>query len=224
MKTKLNLSTLAAVAASLWLLAAATLTAADMTRLDPRSGSKMRIEGTSLAHDWQAESPLILGFLEVGSNFPTEPGQAVTPGKVEARGQASVAVRSLYSKKADGSFYDDKMDTKMREMLKEQTCTNIVYRLDELVLKEAPKDKNGPYLFDSTGELTVACVSKKISMPISVLPLPNKTVKITGSAPLKMTDFKIEPAHILFVKTADEVTVKFVWMVGQKKAAAAASK
>src|SRR2546426_1134565 len=117
MKTKMKLSMLLAGSSALWLLATAPLPAAEpMTRFDPRSGSKMRIEGTSIIHDWRAESPLILGFLEVGPNFPTEPGQAVSPGKVEARGEASVAVGSLYSKKPDGSFYDDKMDAKMRSM------------------------------------------------------------------------------------------------------------
>src|SRR5947207_6466076 len=52
------------------------------TRLTQRSGSKMHLEGTSTAHDWRSESGLILGYLEVGPNFPLEPGQKVTPGKV----------------------------------------------------------------------------------------------------------------------------------------------
>ena len=83
------------------------------TRYDATAGSKMRIEGTSTLHDWQAVSPLIIGFLEVGPNFPTEPGKAATPGKVEVNGKAEVTVRSLRSVKKDGSYYEDKMDNKM---------------------------------------------------------------------------------------------------------------
>src|SRR5215472_8700291 len=59
---------------SSWLQAA-------VVRFDARSGSKMRIEGTSNVHDWQVESPLIGAFIEAGANFPVEAGQSVTPGK-----------------------------------------------------------------------------------------------------------------------------------------------
>src|SRR5438105_8553576 len=96
------------------LLAALPLQAAEqMTRLDSRGGSKMRVEGTSTAHDWQAQSPLILGYLEVGPGFPTEPGQDVKPGKIEVKGEARVPVNSLISVKENGTPYDAKMDAKM---------------------------------------------------------------------------------------------------------------
>jgi len=43
------------------LLAGISLQAADSTtKLTPRGGSKMKIEGTSNVHDWRADSPLIL--------------------------------------------------------------------------------------------------------------------------------------------------------------------
>src|SRR5438105_11600556 len=48
-----------------------------LTHLTQRSGSKMRLEGTSTAHDWQSESGVIMGFLDAGPNFPLEPGQTV---------------------------------------------------------------------------------------------------------------------------------------------------
>jgi hypothetical protein len=60
---------------TLLLLAAMTLQAADQkTTYAARSGSKMRIEGTSNIHDWQVESPFIGGLMEVGPGVPTEPG------------------------------------------------------------------------------------------------------------------------------------------------------
>ena len=88
-----------------------SLQAADqMTTYAARSGSKMRIEGTSNIHDWQVESPIIGGMIEVGPGFPTEPGQAVTPGKVEAKAEVFIQVRSLKSIEKDGKPYSDKMD------------------------------------------------------------------------------------------------------------------
>ncbi len=225
MKTKMNTPIRITGSIAILLLATAALPAADqMTRLDALSGSKMRIEGSSAIHDWQVESSIIGGFLEVGPNFPTQPGQTVNPGKVEAQGQAFVTVRSLKSVKADGSHYEDKMDDKMYEMFKQVDHPRLVYHLTELTLKEMPKDKTAPYVFDSKGDLAVAGVTNKLSMPVSVFVLGENKVKITGSAPLKMSDFSIPPASIIFVKTSDDVSIKFEWMVGQKKPAAAASK
>jgi hypothetical protein len=194
-----------------------------MTRYNASSGSKMRVEGTSTLHDWRSVSTLILGFLEVGPNFPTEPGQAVQPGKMDVHGEAAVNVRSLRSINKDGSYYDDKMDDKMYEMLKSTNFPKIVFSIKELTLKEPAKDKDSPYMFDAKGDLGVAGVTNNISFPVSVLILPDKKLKITGSVPLKMTQFKIPPESILFVKTADDVTVKFEWVLKQGKAPAAAA-
>ncbi len=225
MKTEMKTARLLSATLLLLPLASLSLGAAEMTRYDARSGSKMRIEGTSVVHDWRAESPLILGFLEVGPGFPTEPGQTVTPGKIEARGEARVMVNTLLSKKENGDPYESKMDDKMHDMLKMDTYPMIVFRLTELTLKEAPRSKDDPYLFDSKGELAVAGVTNQISMVVSIFPLADKKLKISGTAPLKMTDFKIEPATLILpaFKTSEDVKIKFEWMLGQKKPAAPAA-
>ena len=63
--------TLIAGTVALLLLATVSLPAADqMTTFAARSGSKMRIEGTSNIHDWQVESPFIGGMMEVGPELP----------------------------------------------------------------------------------------------------------------------------------------------------------
>lgn len=215
-------------AAAISLLVATSLPAADdMTVLGARSGSKMRIEGTSTIHDWQAECPFIGGSLSVGKNFPLQPGQAVSPGKVEATGDCFVPVLSLKSVEKNGSPYSDKMDEVMdKEHLLADKNPRITYHLAELTLKESPKDKSAPYLFDSKGDLTVAGVTKQISMPIEVTPLGDKDnkIKIHGTTTVKMTDFKIEPPNPagLGIKTGDDVKVIFDWNVAPKKAAAAA--
>jgi hypothetical protein len=226
MKTKMKNGTVVAGSVLVWLLAAASLPAADTQRLDARSGSKVRIEGTSTLHDWQIESPLILGSIEVGPNFPLDPGQAASPGNVEAKGEASIIVRQLRSIEKDGSYYNDTMDNKMREMMKMDQFPKIIYKLSEFSLKEVPKSKDDPYLFDSKGELSISGKTKTISMLVKVLPLGevkgDKRVKITGTTPLKMTDFGIEPNSIVISKTGDDVTIKFEWVLGKKSATAAA--
>jgi len=233
MKTR----TLIAGTIALSLLATVSLPAADqMTALMAKSGGKMRIEGTSNIHDWQVENPFIGGNMEVGPNFPLEPGQAATPGKVEAKAYVFISVRSLKSIEKDGKPYSDSMDTIMWEHLRatEDPATKkipypkIEYWLSELTLKEAPKAKDAPYVFDATGQLAIAGVTNKISMVVNVLPLGEKKLKITGTKTLKMTDYKVDPPApkiaMGLIKTGDEVKLIFEWMLGPKKFPAAAAK
>ena len=214
---------------ALLLLASVSLPAAEqMTAYAARAGSKMRIEGTSNIHDWQVENPFISGSLEVGPGFPTEPGQAATPGPVSAKAEVFIPVRSLKSIEKDGKPYSDKMDEIMWEHLREPTNKRIVYRLTELKLKEAPKAKDAPYVFDAKGDLTVAGVTNKIAMVVNVLPLADKRLEITGSTTLKMTSFKVDPPApkiaLGLIKTGDDVKLIFKWMVAERKVPAATAK
>jgi hypothetical protein len=209
------------------LLAVIPLWAAETTLYTAKSGSKMRMEGTSNVHDWQAESPFIRGFLEAGPDFPHEPGQTINPGKANGRVEVSIPVKALKSVKSDGKPYDDKMDEVMWENLKVEKCPQIVYRSTELTLKEAPKSKDAPYLLDSKGDLLVAGVTNRISLPVSVLPLGDKKLKISGSITVKMTDFGMKPIEkdvvVFKIKTGDDVKLSFEWMLWQKPPAAPAA-
>lgn len=216
----MKLRTLIAIYVTLLAAAGLSLQAAEAVKYFAKSGSKMRIEGTSNIHDWQVESTLIGGSLEVGDNFPTEPGQAVKPGKVEAKANAFVSVMSLKSVEKDGSPYSDKMDEIMYEKLKAQEVKRITYNLTELTLKESAKSKDEPYLLEAKGELVVAGVTNAITMPVKVLPMADKKMKVSGTATMKMTDFKIEPPApkiaLGLIKTGDEIKVLFDWQVQQR--------
>ncbi|HVV73483.1 MAG TPA: YceI family protein [Verrucomicrobiae bacterium] len=207
-----------AVVATL-LLASVTLPAADLTRLNAKPGSlKMRIEGTSTIHDWQVESSIIGGYLEVGPGFPTEPGQAATPGKVEAHGEAKIPVRSLMSIEKDGKKYSDKMDEVMYDHMRAKANPWIVYKIEGLTLKEPAKSKDAPYVFEATGSLAVAGVTNALTMPVNITPVGEGKVKVTGTTNLKMTSFKVEPPNPLGlgIKTGDDVKLIFEWMVAAK--------
>ncbi len=225
----MNLRTFVAGAAALALLAALPSRAlAQTARFDanPKEKSKVRIEGTSNIHDWQVEGSIIGGYIQTGANFPTEPGQAATPGKIEAKVEAFIPVRSLKSIEKDGKPYSDKMDEVMMEKLKFPAMLRINFRCTDLTLKEPPKTKDAPYVLESKGELIVAGVTNKITMPVNVLPLGEKRLKIYGNTAVKMTDFGIQPPApaiaLGIIKTGDEVKLFFEWMVIQKPPPAAA--
>jgi hypothetical protein len=205
------------------LLLTVSLCAADpVTRYDSMPGGKVRIEGTSSVHDWQVESKLIGGFLEAGPGFPSEPGQAVAPGKIEARVEAFIPVRSLKSIEKDGRPYSESMDDIMYGKLLQPAHPRILYRLDELVFKEGAPAAGAAYVFEAKGRLVVAGVTNQVTMPVQVTLLGDKKLKITGNTAVKMTDFKIEPPApkiaLGLIKTGDEVKLSFEWVAGLKPA------
>ncbi len=219
------------------MLATAAVQAADqMTLYTSRPGANfIRIEGTAnIIHTtWWMETQFIGGMLEVGPGFPTEPGQAATPGKIEAKGRMFLPVRSLKSIEADGKPYSDKMDeiAWSAEHLKEQQFQQMSYRLTELTLKEAAKSKDAPYIFEAKGDLTISGVTNATTMTLNILPVVDakgSRLEITGNTVIKMTDYKVPPVDINLVvghiKTGDDVKVSFKWVVWQKKVAAAAAK
>ncbi|HLH54011.1 MAG TPA: YceI family protein [Verrucomicrobiae bacterium] len=222
----MNTRTIIATKVSLLLLAALSVQAADqMTKYYARSGSKMRIEGTSTIHDWQVEGTLIGGYLEVGPGFPSEPGQAATAGKIDAHAEPFIMVRSLKSIEKDGKPYSDRMDEVMYEHLKAQQNPKIAFHLTELTLKEPAKSKDDPYVFEAKGQIAVAGVTNDVTMPVSILPLGDKKLKVSGKTSLKMTDFKVEPPNPLGlgIKTGDDIKIIFDWMVGQRNPPATAA-
>ena len=221
---------IAGTAALVWLAVASVQAADQMTTYVARSGSKMTIQGTAnmLHTSWLIESPFIGGMMEVGAGFPTEPGQAATPGKVEAKADVFIQVGSLKSVEEDGKPYSDHMDEIMCEHLKEAQYKRITYRLSELTLKEAPKAKGAPYVFEAKGDLTIAGVTNKTTMTVNILPLADKKLEVTGSTMVKQTDYKVAPVDINLVvghiKCGDEVKLVFKWVLGQRKVPPAAAK
>ncbi len=187
--------------------------AADLTKFEARPGSKVTIDGTSTVHDWKVEGGIIGGTLELDAKFVADPTKA-QPGKVEAKVSAIIPVRSLKSGKSA-------MDNIMHPAMKQAQHPRIEYRLTELKLKETPKSAEGPFSFDSTGELSVAGVTNKVSFPVTMTKA-DKTMKTTGTTAVKMTSFGIQPPApkiaLGLIKTGDDVTLNFEWNTGVPEA------
>jgi hypothetical protein len=197
----------------------APLVASSQTvRYDARQGSKVRIEGTSTMHDWQVEGTLIGGFIETGPGFPTEPGQTVPLGKVQARANAMIPVRSLKSLQKDGKPYSDAMDEIMWDKLKVMEQPRIYFYLSELSITGLPQTKEGPYACEAKGTLVAAGVTNSVTFPATVLPGAERSLKVTGSLATKMTAFGITPPapKLLPIKTGDDVKLFFEWMLAVK--------
>ena len=207
MTTKLFL--LAAKLAPLVLLTLPLCAAENWVRYDALpTGSKAKVDGTSTIHDWTVESRLIAGHVEFDSGFNLD---QPAPGKVSARCVVTIPVRQL---KSDST----KMDTVMYEHLKQKDFPRIEYRLTEMTLKEAPKSADAPFVFDSKGELSVAGVTNKVQMPVSMTRVGKDKLKFTGSTAVKMSSFSIQPPTLIgILSTGDDVKINFEWLAAKKE-------
>ncbi len=200
-----------AVIAAGWLMLAASLNAQEAARYRASPiGSKVTIEGTSTIHDWTMTGPNIAGFLEVPAGVVLDPAKeglaGITGNKLTARADVSIPVTSMQSG-------HEGMDAVMQNAMDAKTYPRIQYHLTEMVLK-TPHAAGTPLEFDTKGDLVVAGVTNAISMPVRIEPGDKSKLKVIGSVPLKMTDFKIKPPVKLGVfRTADEIKIVFEWVI-----------
>ena len=177
------------------------------------AGSKITIHGDSTIHKWDMVGVIIGGQIDFGALIDT--AQAEVPGLKEgpipAKCNAIVPVRSVKSG-------HDIMDGLYQEALKEKDFPRITYTLSEMKLK--PGHAAGkPVEFDTTGDLMIAGVTNKVSMPVKVENIDKTKIKITGTCPLKMTAFGIKPPApnigLGLMKCADDVSIDFEWTMAQ---------
>jgi polyisoprenoid-binding protein YceI len=176
-------------------------------------GTLVSVDGTSTIHDWRVESKILAATFEAGPGFPTEAASA-KPGKVQAKAEVRIPVRSLKSTK-DGKPYSTSMDDIMYEKLLETTHKQITFSLKEMTLKEAPDAAGKPFLFDTKGDLTVAGETKEVTIPIQML-ADGKQLTFKGEVALKMTDFKVDPPAPTIalgaIKTGDDIKIGINWI------------
>ena len=215
MKRKL----LPAIISAAVLLVVVAAHAADRVRYNAKPGSKVSIAGTSTIHDWTMDGQIIGGFMEVpaGTDFDQSKAELAgsSGGKLDARVEVSIPVTSLKSG-------HDGMDEVMQEAMNATEHPRIQYHLTEMTLKQ-PHAAGTPFEFDTKGDLIVNSVTNPIAMPVTIENVGGGKLKITGKTPLKMTDYKVKPPApkiaLGMIKTGDEVTISFEWLIGQAQVA-----
>jgi hypothetical protein len=181
------------------LLATAIAAAAgDAVRYEAVRGD-VKVRGTSTLHDWTVHSGALAGWIEAPSGFPQ------TAGVANVKIELTVPAASLKSHK-------ESMDEVMYKALDESACPDITYRLVEAHVRAG--ETNGLVL-DTAGELNVACHARELKAEVRVDVRPGGELLLTGSVPLKMTDFSIEPPRALagMIRSGDAVTVDFEWLL-----------
>jgi polyisoprenoid-binding protein YceI len=171
------------------------------------AGSKIRVDGKSNIHDWWMEGALVGGFLEVDEKFPAKAGAKPAPGKFPAKVEVRVPIRSLNTSGKAA------MNSVMQGAIKMEDHPLIQFKAAELVFKEA---KEGKLAFEAPGKLTVAGLTKDLTLPITLEHAEGGKLKFRGEAKVKMTDFGIKPPSpalaLGLIKTDDEVKITFEWL------------
>ncbi|WCJ60074.1 YceI family protein [Fontisphaera persica] len=191
------------------LVAALTVSAQTLTRFTSTPGSKVTIDGTSNIHDWTVEGNVIAGYFDV-DKAALQKGAA---GPIKAAVAVKITVRSLKSGK-------EKMDEVMQEHMKADQYQFIEYKLAELKIVKGSLDKG--LECESTGDLTVSGVTKKVNLPVTITKVDDEKIKIVSpKVDLKMTDFGIKPPEpklaMGLIKTGNEVKVAVEWMLKERK-------
>lgn len=216
---------IAGALAGLLVYMAVPLQAAEkMTRFISQPGSKVSVKGSCDVHSYNIQGNEVQGEVELGADFHTMNNQSVGPGKIPARIEGFIPVRSLHYDRPGA------MDRALYSYLKAETNPRILFRLSALSLKAGPHTNGAPYVLDSQCELVVAGVTNEVAMPIHLLPLDGGKLKITGNVSAKMSDFGIEPPKLplakpegrpIAIKYRDEIDLTVEWLVARPPASSA---
>jgi len=179
-------------------------------------GNKVHIAGSSNIHDWTMDGTIIAGSFELPAGVELDSTQAAIGGlkdnDIAAHAEVSIPVNSMQS----GT---DGMDSVMQQAMDAKDYPRIVYKLTGLTFK-GPHTANTPFQFEAKGELSLNGVTNKITMPVTIENSDKKKLKISGSIPLKMTDFKVPPPVKFGVfTTVPEVKISFEWLVSRREKA-----
>jgi len=150
------------------------------------------ISGTSSLHDWTEKS-------QEGS------GVAVftfAEDKLVLNGLSFVVpVKSLKSEHSS-------MDNNTYKALKSDKNPNITYTASTAHLTRIDAET---FKATTTGTLTIAGTTNNVELSSNVKVNPDKTITVTGSKKIKMTDYKVDPPTAVMgtIKTGNDITISF---------------
>lgn len=161
---------------------------AQSLKINPKTFN-MVIAGTTNVHDFESKVTQVSG--EIMLNGPKEVQSMVI----------NIPVKSIKGK-------EKLMDTKTYETFNADKHPHITFKMTELVSLQVSGDKIDVVV---AGNLTMAGVTRKVSLKASGLNDKNGNYKFKGALPLKMSDFKMKaPTAMMGVmKVGDAVTLKY---------------
>ena len=196
------------------IIAFTTQTRAETITYSAKTGSLLKISGTSSVHDWEVKTLLIGGRMVWDSSFPLDPSKAELP-KLTTTPKVSVIVpvRNIESGK-------QRMNEVMHGAMNAQKHKFARYNLKEIKVIDKKRKAGDPIVFNTKGTLNINGKSAPVSMQISIAKREGDKLKVSGKTKLRMSQFGITPPApkiaLGLITTGDEVSVEFEWFVAKK--------
>jgi hypothetical protein len=163
------------------------------------TGSRVRLDGSSTLHRYQAESKKLSATVTVAPDAQADDGASLL-ATARAGNLAGVTFQLPVKTLSSG---ESGLDKNMWKALKADTAPTIAFRLTS---------SRGPDAgaLQVSGRLSVAGVEKAVDVPVKAV-LVGGDVNLTGTFELKMSDFGVQPPVLLAgtIKTADAIKVTF---------------
>ena len=165
--------------------------------------STMTITGTSTIHDWTSKVNEINGVYI----FKNEISHKKLPKSGAIVDQVKLVIPVLSIESPRGST----MDKKTYNALKSETHPDLTFEVKsdniELIVDKA----EGKFLLRADGSLSMAGVSKEVNVSLECQRMKDGRLKISGSYPINMMDYNIEPPSAMFgqIKTGKDVMIDF---------------
>ena len=190
------------------LMVATLAVATERVRFTPATTSTVKISGTSTLHPWAVEGSTINGSIDVAPEIAANPANAASWSSDKA------ALVSVKIPVTDIKAEHDRMTRIMLEALKAKDFPEVRYEMSKAIPDPATADA---FVFKTEGKLTIAGVTRDVQMNVTATRGADQQYVLTGSVPIKMTDYGITPPVTMLgaLKTGNDVTVSFRWTVNQ---------
>lgn len=163
-------------------------------KLSNSADNTVKVLGSSNVHDWTmvAQNPVSeADFTGAAGDIP-KTLKALT---------FSVDAKSLKSEHSS-------MDDRTYKTIKADEFPKIVFKLTAATITPGAKDK---FTINATGNLTIAGVTKVITLQVNGDVKSDNTITCSGSQKIKLTDFKISPPSFMLgaMKVKDDLTIQY---------------
>jgi polyisoprenoid-binding protein YceI len=156
----------------------------------------MKLSGTSTLHNWVMNSQIFTG--EAQFIFNSESAD-------QLRSIKSLSFNLVVTDLKSG---EKGLDKNAYKALKTDQYKDILYKLTSATVMP---EKDGKYKIKTEGALTIAGVTKNVSMDVYAVINKDGSITCTGSNQLKMTDYQVKPPKFMLgaMKTGDDITLNY---------------
>jgi len=174
-------------------------------------GSVMTITGTSTFHDWTSKVNEIKGDYIFKQNIENKKLPKAGSSILD---QVKIVIPVLSIESPRGST----MDKKTYNALKYEEHPNIIFEIKNDKIEQIIDKDSNRFTLNVTGDLTAAGFTKEINVSLELQKLESSKLKVTGSYPLDMVEYEIEPPTAMFgqLKTGKDVTIEFELLLSVK--------